>query len=137
MTERVQPIYGPDGYDERLLGYELRRPVSPEDAEAAIAILREANKPADSAFIAKELTRMRLLTKARPQDDIDLEMMAAIYADEMSVYPADVVMAACRKWTAMETWWPSWAELKDQLEFRMRRRREMLEALERNIGGIG
>jgi hypothetical protein len=134
IAERTEPAYGPDGYDERLVGYELTRPIPADDAEEALAILAEANQPADEAFIVQELTRMRMLTKARPQDSTDLTLMAAAYAEEMAAYPADVIRSACRKWAAMEKWWPSWAELKDLLEFRMRRRKAMLEALQRQLG---
>jgi hypothetical protein len=134
ITERTEPIYGTSGYDERLTGYELTRPIPADEAVEALAILVEANKPADEVFILQELARMRRLTKARPQDADDLTLMAAAYAEEMAAYPADVIASACRKWAAMEKWWPSWAELKDLLEFRMRRRKAMLEALQRQLG---
>lgn len=134
IAERTEHSYGSHGYDERLTGYEFTRPIPADEAAGALAILVEANKPADEAFIVQELARMRRLTKARPQDADDLTLMAAAFADEMAAYPIDVIQSACRKWTAAEKWWPSWSELKDYLEFRMRKRRAMLNALQRQLG---
>jgi hypothetical protein len=134
LAERVEPSYGSHGYDERLVGYDLTQPIPADDAVEALAILAEANKPADAGFIVQELTRMRMLTKARAEDSTDLTLMAAAYAEELAVYPPDVIASACRKWTAMSKWWPSWAEMLDLVQFRMRKRRAMLNALQRQLG---
>jgi len=40
-----------------------------------------------------------------------------------------VVIDACRYWARAETWFPSWAELKDQLDARVKRRRRLRDAV--------
>lgn len=102
-----------------------------EDVEQALAILETANKPAPPDVAAKAVTALRLRTKTRPEHANDLDALVTLFADDLSEYPADVVVDACKAWARQNKWFPSWSELIDYLDFRVRKRRRMLEALQR------
>lgn len=120
--ERVDEVYG---YEIEFVGYDFSEPLDPDEREQALKLVEYALEPADARVILAELARLRALTKARAEDANDLEMLAHVYAEELSRYPGDVVRAALRSWTRREKWWPAWAELKAELD-RMTRKREAL-----------
>lgn len=124
-TDFVDPVYG---YDFRFDGYSLA-PVDAAEKMQAKAIVLAACRRCDSKTIASELTRMRVLTKARELSNDDASATVAAYAEELSRYPADIVRAACRGWSKREPWWPSWAELKEELTRHARRRKALAEVL--------
>lgn len=123
--EMIDPVYG---FDSEFCGYEIGT-VSAEDLQAGQALVRAAIQRCDRQTVASELTRMRALTKARQLTDDDAAVTVAAYAEELSQYPADIVRAACRSWTRREPWWPSWAELKAELDRLARRRKALFAAL--------
>ena len=130
VQERTDFSYlGPYGFEPRFEGFtRLQGPV-PADMDDSLAVVEQASAPAPREFVVKELARLRMSTKARPEAEDDLSMMAAVYADALRVYPADIVADACRKWARMEKWWPSLSELIDMADFRMRKRARLAELL--------
>lgn len=137
VKSSLEPIYetrsDPEyGWDQELVGYRPRHKIPAEDRDTAIAILETANTPAPVKLVAREIARLRVMTKSRAGSETDDEIMAAAYLEELARYPADVVTDALRYWTRNEKWWPSWSELRDLLDFRVRRRARMLSALKRN-----
>lgn len=116
-------------FEQAFHGYEIVGQIPEADRLAALKVLETSMKPTPRELVAKELVRMRGLTKARAETAEDMQMIVAAFLDEIRDYPADVVVNACRRWARAEKWWPSWAELKDMLDFRMRRRRALLDAL--------
>jgi hypothetical protein len=119
------------GWDQVLTGYQCRHDVPLADRAAALAILDVALSPAPVEAVAREVTRLRMMTKARAEDATDTKFMAAAYMEELTRYPADIVSDALRFWARNEKWWPAWSELRDLLDARVRRRRAMKAALER------
>jgi hypothetical protein len=105
--------------------------VSPEDRRSALELVDIALRPAPKSLILAELARLRLTTKARPECDDDLRMMAAVYAENIADYPSDVVVDALRNWARYERFWPSWAELRKELEALVKRRRSLRATLAR------
>jgi hypothetical protein len=80
--------------------------------------------PAPVKVVARELARLRALTKMK---ETDAAMVAAAYAEEVSRYPADAVVEVCRSWDGV--FFPSWSELRDRLETTVAHRRSLLAAL--------
>jgi len=118
------------GYDFEFSHFDLVAPLSPDDRRASLRIVDAALAP-DLKTIFTELARLRMLTKARMESDASTEAMASVYAEEMNEYPPDVVRAACRGWSRREKWWPSWAELKSELDRHVRKRRALAAVLAR------
>ncbi len=103
------------------------------DLAASLALVDGALRPAPKTVIQSELARLRVMTKSRNENQADLTMTAAAYADALAEYPADVVADALRNWAACEKWWPAWAELKDRLDRGVRKRRALRAALVRGM----
>ena len=116
------------GWDGEITGYKIGNLLEAERSEAYARVL-VANEPAPLRIIQSELARMRVSTKSRADTEGEGKLAAAVFAENLTEYPADVVVWACRKWSRTEKWWPSWAELKDLLDRGVRRRRALLGAL--------
>jgi hypothetical protein len=136
VTSALRPVWddhvGPYGWDGEIVGYDLGGVSLPFDAIAeARALVLAALAPAPLGTIQAELARMKISTKSRADGEAEGRLAAAVFAEYLSAYPADVVIWACRKWARTEKWWPSWAELKDLLDRGVRRR----AALAKILGG--
>lgn len=73
-------------------------------------ILNAFLAPLPKDRILKGLTRLQVICLEREKSEIDKQARAKIYADELSNYPADVVVKALMK---KYKWFPSLAELLD------------------------
>lgn len=106
------------------------------DRAGALDMLCSAMTPADKPTLARELTRLAMLTKSRDRGD-DTELIVECYIEELRRYPADIAVSVLREWPRRKhgTWWPSWHELQRVLEWRVGPRRAMLAAVERNSDG--
>lgn len=93
----------------------------------ALAMVELALTPAPPKVLAAELTRLRMLTKAKDRAEADTAYEAEIWLDELSRFPADVAVETLREWPRRKAgmWWPSWHELEPIL----RRKAAMREAL--------
>lgn len=130
LQERWRDGIGKDGqFDAEFNGYALTCEVPGADLEAAHRQIQQFNAPANLPEIVTELVRLRALTKMRNETEIDSQIMISALAEEMAPYPIDIIQDACRKWARMEKFFPSWAELKDMIDFRFNRRKRLEQAL--------
>ena len=113
--------------------YELIGDIPRADLEAARDRLARVLVPAERAMCAKAAGALHLLTTPRREDQDDLTMRIALYADCLSEYPPDVVERACRDWRNHEKFWPSWSELRKGCEELVARRRSLMAAIERRL----
>jgi hypothetical protein len=116
-----------------VIGYSLVNGFSVEEANEAVRILEILNESASRDFCAKEVGRLKVLTKTAKQDSDDMMFQIAVMAEELSAYPADVVRDVCRSWPCFSTWFPSWAELYEPAERYVKMRRHLLKALRRGL----
>jgi len=125
--EFVDPVYG---FDSEFVGYSLAAvAMNRSEVDDARSIVEAALAPADPSFVRIELARLRASTKARTESTADLAMILQVLAEECATYPADVVQHALRQWARREVWFPSLAELRDELQRRSKRRRALRECL--------
>ena len=110
------------------------------DADVPDADVMEAARTLDKSLLpcppeiaTRALTAMRMRTKGAAEASEDTEMRLALFAADLTAYPADVVIEACRFWGRNEKWFPSWAELREILDRRVQRRRAMRAALDSPI----
>ncbi len=125
---------GDDGqFETEFGGFDVGPGAPREDLRAGLAIVARTCAPGAPRIIGEELQRMRALTKSRAEPGVDANFQAVAMFNEMRGYPADVVVDACRKWSAAEKFFPSWAEVKDMLDRRMRERLALKRAIERAL----
>lgn len=111
-----------------MTGYRLVSPIPDAERDAAIEVAEAMLQPAPEAAIARELGRLRLLTVSRDIGQ-DLTLMLAAYVDELRAYPGDAVRDVLRGWAGR--FWPSWDELRRELDRITTPRRALLDALKR------
>jgi hypothetical protein len=80
------------------------------------AALPSAPEPwSASDQIALALVRLRLETRARDSEQIDIEAQMAAYLDRLKEYPLTRVLEVLKRWPNESPWWPSWHELAERL----------------------
>ncbi len=128
-------LSGEYGFEGTVLrGYDLRTPKNAagwEMVAEGLAILDAALVPAERGTVRNELARLKIATKSRAQDGNDMTFEQAVYLDELSSYPVDVVVEACRKWARRETFWPSVSEAVAECDRLVNWRRVTRDALAR------
>ncbi len=102
---------------------------TPEMLGKAIAEVEAACVAISSTEALKLLAELKTLTKARAEDETDLEATAIAYAKRVMEYPADVVRKVVAAMPNRQIFWPAWAELREALEDASRTRKGLLHAL--------
>jgi hypothetical protein len=125
IVPKVDPEYG---FDEILMGYAFAG-APDSDIESAKEILDALNTPCPENIAEEAVGRMRARTIRRAEDQMDMMLTIAVFSEDVANYPADVVIDGCRSWASQNKYFPSWSELKDMLDWRVRKRRLMREAL--------
>jgi hypothetical protein len=116
--------------DWELIGYTIAPGCPPGVlAECRQILLRNLDPCADRVVMA-ELTRLRLSTKARTEPDQDTALTLQIYRELLATYPEDAVVEACRWLGENQVFWPALAEIKAQLDERVKKRRLLLAAVD-------
>lgn len=97
--------YGCEFVDDVELGE-----ITAEQKAIAEKVVQEYFKPLSSVEIAKEIARLQIIAPEKEKTNIDLKARTVIWIEELSKYPADVVMSAFRK---KYRWFPTLAEIRD------------------------
>jgi len=123
-------LFGSHGWEgTRITDVAVRSSASAADVDRLLGAFNHLCKPASAELAAKKLTELRMLTAHRARDGVDVELMAGAYTERLAQYPADVVVAACDAWLNGNSFWPTWAELKNECDKRMRGRSQIRAAL--------
>jgi hypothetical protein len=134
LSPRWHNEIGDDGqFNSEFCGYEVAPDCPLADLESALAIVEATMAPADAPAIAAELAVLQALTKSRAEDEAIERLRATALMSMLKDYPVDVIVETCSKWADRNTFFPSWAELKDSLDWHMRKRRRLKEALEKAL----
>ena len=89
--------------------------------------------PASDKELAKGLTKLSVLTKSRNQGVGDLEVKIETYLEKLKEYPRDVVLEVLRMAPGRYKFFPSWAELMEELDWRSGYAKEAVAAIEGKI----
>ena len=130
-VDRITDRGGWDGY---ITGYEIRSDVPAEAAAQAakgLKFYQQLCAPLHDQDLARELCRLRTMLAVRAETELDWQFKLHSYMEELEEYPADIVVQVLRYWGRNEKWWPTWAELHDLLERRVRTRLACIHALDR------
>lgn len=125
------PVYGADGQFDGVIvsGATFSLACTAETIEMAIAVLERSSRPGGTTLATKALTVLRAKTAARAGGLADQHLTGQAYAEELALYPADIIDQACRRWADNSRWWPAWAELKQECERMAAKRRAEHRAL--------
>ena len=97
--------YGCEFVDDIELGA-----ITEEQKILAERAIEEYYKPMQAVEIAKEIARLQIISPEKEKTVVDLKARTAIWIEELSQYPADVVMTAFRR---KYKWFPTLAEIMD------------------------
>lgn len=109
LRERVSKSF-------EVAGYTIQGNVPEADLREAIRALNEQCEPAAKIDIARWLAELYALTKQRAEEQVTLDLAVQAFASRLEKYPAYAVEAALREWPDKSKWWPSWQELKAEIE---------------------
>ncbi len=113
-----------------MVGYEITRPITDRDRALAIALLQESMLPCSKDVAMNAMYALKVRTASTPAERQIAEERMGIYLADLLAYPQDVVVAACRAIADESRWFPAWADLRKELEWRVRSRKKKLEALD-------
>jgi len=102
--------------DFDVIGYEVGPGVSESDLRAALVVLNEECKPAPPEKIGMWLAKLYALTKQRAEDQVTLDLATEAFMARLEKLPAAAVEAAMEAWPDKSKWFPSWQELKAEIE---------------------
>ena len=103
------------------------------DLEAALRSLTALLSPCPEPVAETELVRISITTKQRSPDSADL--LLTEYLRKLMAYPADIVVDALRIWPDEHVFFPAWAELREECEWRIGKRRAMKAWVEDELAG--
>jgi hypothetical protein len=107
--------------------------VTVAELKEALEEIKSSMTPATDKEIAGELLKLRSLTKTRNEGKNDIEIMMESYAEKFREYPRDVVLEVLRMAPGRYKFFPSWAELKEELDWRSGYAKEAVAAIEGKI----
>ncbi len=117
-------------HDFDLKGYQINNTISNDKLEELGQAIKATMTPAEDNDIAQALLKMRALMSHK-NDGGDLDIILEAFVEKLKEYPKDAVMESLTKIPDQYKWFPSWIEIKEDVEFRCQHRRLMLQAIER------
>ena len=126
LEERLSP-------DFDFQGFKFNRKVTVAELNEALEEIKSSMIPATDKEIAGELLKLRSLTKSRNEGKNDIRIMMESYAEKFREYPRDVVLEVLRMAPGRYKFFPSWAELKEELDWRSGYAKEAVAAIEGKI----
>ena len=112
-----------------VIRYDITEEIPQEDLYQAISILNESLLPCPKEVAMKAMHALKVRTASTPAEREIAEERIGVYLADLIAYPQDVVVSACRGIANHSKWFPAWADLRHELEWRVRKRRKALEAL--------
>ena len=122
---KLQPVWGgSDTHD--VVGFDIANADMTHLDEAVAAC-----EPMPKKAIARLVQKMILTMPMRNMDDMDKAAIIAIYVEDLEEYPSVVVEYVLMTIRRSSEFFPTWAELYENLELWGRRRMMIRDAIER------
>tara|TARA_R110000796_G_scaffold252345_1_gene386188 strand:+ start:4322 stop:4786 length:465 start_codon:yes stop_codon:yes gene_type:complete len=133
ITELTDVRYGKGGADIITKGYRVQID-SVSDAYKAIRAV-ECSLATMSADAIKDQLAMlaTLVVKPSGESPEDHEIRINSLAYQLMEYPADIVVFAIKKVSQTCRFWPSYAEFHQHIEWRIKKRKMLLNALTKKL----
>ena len=111
QRRKLRPVWSRNPSDTRIDRFEVIAPLSDAEKHA----LAQALEPLPPQELAQELSRLRLLTKARA--GAEMSLLVAAYMDRLAPWPGGVVRFCLAQAADNSPFFPAWVELKRDLDF--------------------
>ena len=118
--------------DFNVVAYTIDGPCPVDDLTAAIAAIDAASQPMPAKALGMLIAEVFSLTMRKKDDQITLDLAVEAYGSRLEQYPADIVHEVLSKWPDQSMWWPSWYELKQEIDWR-NNRAKIKTALEKKL----
>ena len=118
--------------DFNVVAYTIDGPCPVDDLTAAIAAIDAASQPMPAKALGMLIAEVFSLTKRKKDDQITLDLAVEAYGSRLEQYPTDIVHEVLSKWPDQSRWWPSWHELKQEIDWR-NNRAKIKAALEKKL----
>ena len=115
-----------------LVGYSVEGVIPVVDMERAIEAIENTSAPATPREVGELVAELFVLTKQRREDQMTLDISIEAFGSRLLEYPADIVREVLKKWPDRSTFFPSWHELKSEIDWR-NKRGMMKVALEKKL----
>ena len=129
----LDAVYPATSGTYRISHYKIEGDPTLEAVTETHAKLSRSMAPAPDREVLMELNRLWALTSHKSQSAPELDITLEAYSEKLKSYPRDAVVETLREAPELSQWWPTWKELKTEIEKKCRRRGLALEALERKI----
>ena len=118
--------------DFNFAGYIITSNVTEEQLREIHSLVSETMAPAKDNDLAKGVLELRALTSHRREGE-DIDIVLEAYVRKLKAYPKDAAMETLTRLADTSKWFPSWAEIKDDVEWRCKHRVGLLKAVERKL----
>ena len=115
VVSSMEPVHNSE-WDT--LAFTIEGIVPIDDLKAAAEIIEERSRPLDRETIGMLIAEVYSLTKRRKDEQIEQDFAVMAYGERLLEYPADIVTEVLKRWPDRSTWWPSWHELKKEIDWR-------------------
>ena len=105
--------------DYNLVGYQVTG--TDEDLKKAVQLIDQHSQPLQVQELSGLLAQLYSLTKQRKESQLTLDIAFEAFGSRLEKYPADIVREVLSKWPDQSKWWPSWYELKEEIDWRDKR----------------
>ncbi len=134
---RTRPGSAPEVWDDPYIGdYQLKGELDVEAAREALALLDLLDQRAERREYGKALGRLKSVTVSRSATAEDLALQLDTMAYEMTEFPLDAALEACRRSARVNRFFPSWAELRELCEEAVLFRRALARELRCYLDGL-
>lgn len=118
--------------DFDVVAYTVNGVCSIDDMKTAIDVIDKHSAPMRPEPLGILIASVYALTKRKATDGMTLNIAIEAYMAKLEEYPADIVHEVLSKWPDQSMWWPSWNELKAEIDWR-NSRAKMKAALEKKL----
>lgn len=116
-----------------VIGYDIVGTPDPEEVLELLNHVKEMCQPLERRTTIMLLSKLHLMTKQKSQDQADIKLQIAAYAEQLDGFPGDAVQEALEKWPVRSKWWPSFRELYEEIHYLAKARIHLKEKLERQL----
>ena len=128
VRSKLKPTYDPE---YNLLGYKLvGTKLEVKEIDKALDILKEIAVYPTKDEVILAITRLYALCAPSADSDDTLHLRISAYTDKLLIYPRDAVLYVLEKAPDNHRWFPSWHDLKKELDHVTKKRRSLASVLE-------
>ena len=114
--EKIKHLYGPNGYDYEVEGYDLALDALADCEMNIFEAIDFFNRPATYDFVAKQVGILKSVMASRNQTSEDMTVLVDVYAGMLEQYPPDAIASVVREIIETEKWMPTVSEIKKKLD---------------------